>query len=89
MQDVNSDLELNNPQINVHILRNKASALGVTATEIQSALYDAYGGNQISRIFGSSNEYYVILQLAPQFQTNMAALSALYVPGAGNTIVPL
>ncbi|MHB8425312.1 MAG: efflux RND transporter permease subunit, partial [Gammaproteobacteria bacterium] len=89
IQDVNSDLELNNPQINVHILRNKASALGVTATEIQSALYDAYGGNQISRIFGSSNEYYVILQLAPQFQANMAALSALYVPGAGNTIVPL
>lgn len=89
IQDVNSDLELNNPQINVHILRDKASALGVTATEVQSALYDAYGGNQISTIFGSTNEYYVILQLAPQFQANMAALNAIYVQGANNAIVPL
>ncbi|MDE2234952.1 MAG: efflux RND transporter permease subunit [Gammaproteobacteria bacterium] len=89
IQDVNSDLQLNNPQINVHILRDKASALGVTADEIQSALYDAYGGNQVSTIYGSTDEYWVILQLAPQYQTNMAALDALYVRGANNTSVPL
>ncbi|HVC28957.1 MAG TPA: efflux RND transporter permease subunit, partial [Gammaproteobacteria bacterium] len=89
IQDVNSDLELNNPQINVHILRDKASALGITANEIQSTLYDAYGGNQISTIYGSTNEYFVIMQLAPQYQATMAALNALYVRGANNTIVPL
>jgi len=89
IQDVNSDLELNNPQINVHILRDKASALGVTANEIQSALYDAYGGNQISTIYGSTDEYWVIMQLAPQYQSDMAALNALYVQGANNTSVPL
>jgi len=89
IQDVESDLELNNPQINVHILRDKASALGVTANEIQSALYDAYGGNQISTIYGSTDEYFVIMQLAPQFQSDKAALNDLYVQGTNNASVPL
>jgi len=89
IQDVDSDLELNNPQINVHILRDKASALGVTANEIQSALYDAYGGNQISTIYGSTDEYFVIMQLAPQFQSDKAALNDLYVQGTNNTSIPL
>ncbi len=89
IQDVNSDLELNNPQINVRILRDTASTLGVTASQIQQTLYDAYGGNQISTIFGSTNEYYVIMQLAPQYQSDMAALNALYVQGSSGTLVPL
>jgi hydrophobe/amphiphile efflux-1 (HAE1) family protein len=89
IEDVDSDLELNNPQINVHILRDKASALGVTASEIQTALYDAYGGNQISTIYGSTDEYWVIMQLAPQFQADMAAINALYVRGTNNASVPL
>ncbi|MGH8363176.1 MAG: efflux RND transporter permease subunit, partial [Gammaproteobacteria bacterium] len=89
LQDVNSDLELNNPQINVNILRNTASTLGVTASAIQSTLYNAYGGNQISTIFGSSNEYYVMMQLAPQYQSDMQALDALYVPSDTGNLVPL
>ncbi|MDE2195814.1 MAG: efflux RND transporter permease subunit [Gammaproteobacteria bacterium] len=89
IQDVNSDLELNNPQINVNILRDTASTLGVTASQIQSTLYDAYGGNQISTIFGSTNEYYVIMQLAPRYQSDMAALNSLYVQGNNNQLVPL
>ncbi|MGH8397225.1 MAG: efflux RND transporter permease subunit [Gammaproteobacteria bacterium] len=89
LQDVESDLQLNNPQLNVNILRSQASTLGVNATQIQSTLYDAYGGNQISTIFGSTNEYYVIMQLAPQFQQNLSALNALYVQSDNNTLVPL
>ncbi|MBU6469972.1 MAG: efflux RND transporter permease subunit [Gammaproteobacteria bacterium] len=89
LQDVNSDLELNNPQINVNILRNTASTLGVNATDIQSTLYNAYGGNQISTIFGSSDEYYVMLQLAPKYQSDMQALDALYVPSDTGNLVPL
>ncbi|MGH8279612.1 MAG: efflux RND transporter permease subunit [Gammaproteobacteria bacterium] len=89
LQDVNSDLQLNNPQLNVNILRSTAAKMGVNATDIQSTLYDAYGGNQISTIFGSTNEYFVIMQLAPQFQQNLSALGALYVPGAGGNLVPL
>ncbi|MGA9853535.1 MAG: efflux RND transporter permease subunit [Gammaproteobacteria bacterium] len=89
LQDVDSDLELNNPQINVDILRDTASTLGVNATQIQSTLYDAYGGNQISTIFGSTDEYWVILELAPQFQSDMSALNALYIQSDNNTLVPL
>ncbi|MGH8338689.1 MAG: efflux RND transporter permease subunit, partial [Gammaproteobacteria bacterium] len=89
LQDVDSDLVLNNPQININILRSTASALGVNATAIQSTLYNAYGGNQISTIFGSTDEYYVIMQLAPQYQSDMQALDALYVPSDTGNLVPL
>ena len=89
LEDVDTDLDLRNPQLNVDILRSKASKLGVDATDIQTSLYDAYGGNQISTIYGSTNEYFVIMQLAPRFQQNRSAIDALYVPGTGGTLVPL
>lgn len=89
IQDVNSDLELNNPQIDVTILRDQAAALGVDIEQIQSALYSAYGGRQISTIYKASDEYEVLLQLAPQYQQDLTALNALYVQTRSNTLVPL
>ncbi|HET8700383.1 MAG TPA: efflux RND transporter permease subunit, partial [Nitrococcus sp.] len=89
IEDVDSDLELNNPQIDVTILRDQAAALGVDAEQIQSALYSAYGGRQISTIYKASDEYAVLLQLAPQYQQDLAALNALYVQTRSNTLVPL
>ena len=87
--DVSSDLQLDNPQINVNILREAASTLGVTPQEIQSVLYNAYGGQQVSTIYGATNEYWVMMQLAPQYQSDISALNALYVRGSGNKLVPL
>ncbi len=87
--DVSSDLELNNPEINVHILREAASTLGVSANEVQTDLYAAYGGQQISTIYGATNEYWVMLELAPQYQSDIAALNALYVEGSNGNMVPL
>lgn len=89
VRDVSSDLELNDPQIEVSILRDQAAALGVDIEQIQSALYSAYGGRQISTIYKASDEYSVLLQLAPQYQQDLAALSALYVETRSNTLVPL
>ncbi len=89
IQDVNSDLELNNPQVNVHILRDIAPAFGVTAQEVQSALYSAFGGREVSSIYGSTDEYQVIMELAPQYQQDINALNALYVQGANGKTVPL
>jgi len=89
IQDVSSDLQLDNPQINVDINREAASSLGVNAQEVQSILYAAYGGQQVSTIYGATNEYWVMLQLAPQFQSDIGALNALYVQGADNSLVPL
>ena len=90
LQDVTSDLEVSSPQVSVEIDRDKAAALGVTANQIESAFYDAYGPRWVSTIYAPVNEYKVLLELAPQFQTDPSALSLLYFKG-GTTgpLVPL
>jgi HAE1 family hydrophobic/amphiphilic exporter-1 len=89
VQDVNSSLELSNPQVNINIQRDTAAALGVSAEQIQSTLYGAYGGGQVSTIYGATDEYQVIMELAPRYQVNMDALNALYVPANNGKLVPL
>ena len=78
-QDVTSDLLIANPQVMVEIDRDKASALGVTAAQIENALYDAYGERQSSTIYTDINEYWVILEVEPQFQRDPGALGQLYI----------
>jgi HAE1 family hydrophobic/amphiphilic exporter-1 len=78
-QDVTSDLLIANPQVMVEIDRDKASALGVTAGQIENALYDAYGERQSSTIYTDINEYWVILEVEPQFQRDPDALGQLYI----------
>ncbi len=89
VQDVSSSLELSNPQVNINIQRDTAAALGVSAEQIQSTLYAAYGGSQVSTIYGATDEYEVIMELAPRYQVNMDALNALYVPASNGKLVPL
>ena len=89
IEGVDSDLTLNNPEISVNVRREVASTLGVSVQQVQSTLSAAYGGQQVSTIFGAANEYWVMMQLAPQFQTDIGALDALYVQGANNNLVPL
>ena len=88
--DLTSDLEVTSPQVDVQIDRDKAAALGVTANQIENAFYDAYGPRWVSTIYAPVNEYKVLLELAPQFQTDPSALSLLYFKG-GTTgpLVPL
>ncbi|MFO1475161.1 MAG: efflux RND transporter permease subunit [Verrucomicrobiota bacterium] len=88
-QDVTSDLLIANPQLNVDIDRDKASALGITPDMIENALYDAYGQRQISTIYTDVNEYWVILEVEPQYQSNPSALSLLYVRSNSGKLVPL
>ena len=91
LQDVTSDLEVSSPQVSVDIDRDKAAALGVTASQIEGAFYDAYGPRWVSTIYGTVNEYEVLLELAPQFQQDPSALSMLYFKGSGvnGPVVPL
>ena len=87
IEDLTSDLEISSPQVNVEIDRDKAAALGVTANQIESAFYDAYGPRWVSTIYAPVNEYKVLLELAPQFQNDPGALSMLYfkaTPQAGS-----
>jgi HAE1 family hydrophobic/amphiphilic exporter-1 len=84
-QDVTSDLQIANPQVTVEINRDKAAALGVTAEQIENALYDAYGERQSSTIYGDVAEYWVVFEVEPQFQLDPGALSQLYVTSAFTT----
>jgi HAE1 family hydrophobic/amphiphilic exporter-1 len=87
--DVSSDLQINNPQVKVDIDRAKASALGVTAQQIEEALYSAYGARQVSTIYTATNEYWVILELDPQYQLDPHALSLLYIRASSGQHIPL
>jgi HAE1 family hydrophobic/amphiphilic exporter-1 len=87
--DVNSDLQITSPQVLVEIDREKASALGVTAVQIENALNNAYGAPQVSTIYTPTNQYWVMMELLPQYQRDPAALSLLYVRSSTGKLVPL
>ncbi|MGH9579594.1 MAG: efflux RND transporter permease subunit [Terriglobales bacterium] len=89
LQDVTSDLEIKNPQISVEIDRDQAAAVGITATQVEEALYTAYGSRQISTIYAPNNQYRVIMELLPEFVADPAALSMLYVRSSRGELVPL
>jgi HAE1 family hydrophobic/amphiphilic exporter-1 len=89
LQDVNSDLQITSPQITVDINRDKASALGVTADQIETALGAAYGAQQVSTIYTPSNQYWVILEVDPKYQQDPTALGLLYVRSISGKLVPL
>ena len=77
------------PQVNVTIDRDKAAAMGVDASVIEDALYDAYGPRWVSTIYGSVNEYKVLLELQPRYQAEPRALSLLYFKTSNGKLIPL
>ncbi|HYY60916.1 MAG TPA: efflux RND transporter permease subunit, partial [Burkholderiales bacterium] len=87
--DVSSDLQITRPEVTVQIEREKASALGVSAQSIEMALNNAYGAHQVSTIYTSTNQYLVILELAPHYQTDPSVLPLLYVRSSTGALVPL
>ena len=89
IEDVNSDLRLNNPQVQIALDRDKIATLGLTVNQVETALFNAYGTRQVSQIYGASNQYQVILQVAPEFQQDPAALSMLYVRSTSGKLIPL
>jgi HAE1 family hydrophobic/amphiphilic exporter-1 len=89
LQDVTSDLQIKSPQVNIQIDRDKASALGVSAQQVEDALSSAYSSRQISTIFAPNNQYQVILELEPKYQMDPSALSMLYIRSAKGVLVPL
>ncbi len=87
--DVTSDLQISNPQVTVDIHRDRAAALGVTAQQVEDALYYAYGSRQISTIYAPNNQYWVIMELEPGYQLGPGAMQWLYIRAAGGQLVPL
>ncbi|MBI5640092.1 MAG: efflux RND transporter permease subunit [Nitrospirae bacterium] len=89
LQDVTSDLQMKNPQVNLDIDRDRAASLGITAQQIEDALYSAYGARQVSTIYSPTNQYRVIMELEPQYQMDPSALGMLYVRSNAGQLVPL
>ncbi|HEX7512406.1 MAG TPA: efflux RND transporter permease subunit, partial [Candidatus Methylomirabilis sp.] len=89
LQEVTSDLQITSPKVSVEIDRDKASALGITANQVENALYDAYGNRQVSTIYTPTNQYMVILELHPDYQADADALSLLYVRSSKGQLIPL
>jgi HAE1 family hydrophobic/amphiphilic exporter-1 len=89
LEDVTSDVAVTTPQVNVTIDRDKAAAMNVNANLIENALYDAYGPRWVSTIYGSVNEYKVLLELEPKFQADPRALSLLYFKTPASKLIPL
>ncbi len=87
--DVTSDMQLTNPELDVQIDRDAASVKGVTAQQIEDALYSAYGARQASTIYAPNNQYQVILELLPEYQRDAETLSLLYVRSASGALVPI
>jgi hydrophobic/amphiphilic exporter-1 (mainly G- bacteria), HAE1 family len=73
----------------VSIDRDKLGPLGLTANQVETALYNAYGSRQVTQIYAPNNQYQVILQVAPEFQKDPAALRELYVRSSSGRLVPL
>jgi HAE1 family hydrophobic/amphiphilic exporter-1 len=89
LRDVTSDLQIKNPQISVHIDRDRVASLGLTVQQVERALYDAYGSHQVSTIFTPNNQYWVIQELLPQYQRDLTALGMLYIRAPRGALVPL
>ena len=104
-QDVNSDLQLKNPQLEIVIDRDKAATLGLTSQglsprQIEDSFYSAYGSRQISTINTPNNQYQVIMELDSKYEMDPSVLSLLYIrantgnntaqaAAAGNSLIPL
>ena len=89
IREVSSDLELRNPQLRIDVDRDRAAALGLNISQVQNALYNAFGSRQISSILGVSNDYPVILELLPEFQRDPSAINLLHVRSRTGALVPL
>ena len=89
LQDVASDQQSGGVQLTIKINRDSAARLGVNVTTIQQTLYDAFGQPFITQLYGPLNTYHVVLEVAPRYQTDVSALTRIYVHGAGGTLIPL
>ncbi len=87
--DVNTNLKNQSPVVALEIDRNKLSQLGLSFAQVEDALQSAYSARQVSTIYGATNQYQVILELAPPFQASPNQLSGLYVRANSGALVPL
>ena len=89
MTDVASDLQDQGLGANLVIDRDTAARLGIAMADVDNTLYDAFGQRQVSTIFTQLNQYHVVMEVGPNFQTDPGTLNNLYVKSGNGTQVPL
>jgi len=87
--DVRTDIQIASPQLMVDIDRDRAQALGVSAQQVQDALFSAFSDREVSVIYAPANQYSVILEVAKQYQRSPEALSKLYLRSTQGNLIPL
>ena len=85
LTDVDSDLQLSGIETYVNVDHGRAGRLGISARDVDNALYDAFGQRQVSTIYRALNQYHVVMGVAPEFATGPEALAGVYVPSRGAT----
>jgi multidrug efflux pump len=86
LADVNSDQQNKGLEINVVIDRDAAARLGITVSQIDNTLYDAFGQRQVSTIYVARNQYHVIMEVAPRYWENPETLKDVYVSTSGGSV---
>ncbi len=87
--DVNTDLQIKMPRVNVEIDRDRAAALQLNVAQIQGTLYDAFGPQWSSTIYAPVNQYKVLLEVLPKYQAFSDYLSRIYFKSSDGHLVPL
>jgi multidrug efflux pump len=89
LADVASNLQNGGLKAHVEVDRDSAGRFGITMAAIDDALYSAFGQRFISTVFTQSNQYRVVLEVAPDFQDSLTALDHIYIGGTGGRQIPL
>jgi len=89
LRDVSSDQQNHGLEVTVVIDRETASRLGVTPTQIDNTLYDAFGQRQVSVMYSGINQYHVVMEVDPKFSQGPDALKNIYVHSRNGNEVPL
>jgi multidrug efflux pump len=87
--DVNTDQQNNGLEAWLTIDRDTASRLGLKASDIDNALYSAFGQSQVSTMYTELNQYHVVMEVAPEYWQSPDTLQALFVTTSSGKTVPL
>jgi hydrophobe/amphiphile efflux-1 (HAE1) family protein len=87
--EVNTDLQIKNPRVNVVLDRDRAAALRINYTSVSQTLYDAFGPQLSSTIYSPTNQYRVLLEMNPEYQKYTDGLKMIYVRSETGDLVPL
>jgi len=89
LRSVDSDLQLSTPQIQIEVDQEKAATLGINALQVQKTIGNAYGSSQISTLYTPDDQFYIILEVKPEFQRDPSDLSMIYLTSSRGGAVPL